>query len=97
MTGGLDGLGGYSRDDLTDVADPLGRGHDRPEIARSGSKTGVGMATWVQPGMLMTAEQARQLGAQLILAADLHDQIANTAVDEYAERARKASPIRRLP
>lgn len=37
--------------------------------------TGVALPDWVQAGAILTSDNARRLGAQLLVAADEHDAI----------------------
>jgi hypothetical protein len=59
---------------LMDLAEPDLK---QPSLAAAGSLTGVGLPDNIQPGSLLSPNEARKLGAQLIRLADLHDVISN--------------------
>lgn len=84
----------YDRQMLQDIADvPL---PTHPVAHRGGVAFHTGRMEGVAEGTMMTADRARRLGAQLLLAADEHDAIADQAVDDYRDQIAKASPIRRV-
>jgi hypothetical protein len=87
---------GYSRDDLSDLADVPLPTHPVAHPGGVAFYLGAGDAGLPQ-GALLSADAARRIGAQLLIAAEQHDQIADTAVDRYREQIAAASPIHRVP
>lgn len=47
--------------------------------------TGVVVPFEITAGQILDPERARQIGAQLLLAADLHDDIANSAIARHEQ------------
>lgn len=77
----MNGTTGYGRDELIELA-----GTTRMDEAHLsvGGVVGVALPDWVQAAQLLTPHKARQLAAQLLLAADLHDEIINQYEDGKA-------------
>lgn len=73
----------YGRHDLVDLAD--GSIKEARIVADGRGVTGVALPDWpsIAPCAIMSPARARQLGAQLILAADEHDAIAEGALSQF--------------
>jgi hypothetical protein len=67
----------YGPDELLELAESR-RGAEA-HVATSGSVTGVALPDWVQAGALLSAARARRLAAQLLVSADEHDAIQESA------------------
>lgn len=75
----MDQMRDYSRDDLLELAESS---TNEARLASSGSVVGIALPDWVQGGQLLGVNRARELAAQLLLEADLHEAI----IDSYVER-----------
>jgi hypothetical protein len=78
----------YGRSELEEFAE---RGMKEARAYADGrGASGVALPDWttLQPCAIMSAQWARRLGAQLILAADEHDAIADAAIEQFSSAAR---------
>lgn len=69
----------YSKEELMDYAEINTR---EVRLASSGPIVGIALPDWVQAGMILGPDRARELAAQLLLECDLWDAI----IDEYESR-----------
>jgi hypothetical protein len=67
----------YGPDELRELA--ASSRHVEAHVTVAGTLTGVALPDWVQPGALLSAARARRLGAQLLVSADEHDAVQESA------------------
>jgi hypothetical protein len=65
----------------------------RVVVAVGDDSTGVSLPDWVQPGAILSVDQARRLAAQLLLACDEHDAIQHSAFG-LGEEAKDDEPMK---